>query len=142
MSMEYPVATRKSGAVLLEVVLALVLFVGAATIIGTGLNASADGVERLRLSVHGANLAASVICELQMGVRTLADTGPEPFDRPFNDWVYEIHSAPIQSALAEATGLIRVEAVVKHEESGYVHRLGQTLALSELRAEAELLTVP
>lgn len=140
--MEYPVATGKSGAVLLEVVLALVLFVGAATIIGTGLNASADGVERLRLSVHGANLAASVIAELQMGVRTLADTGPEPFDRPFNDWVYEIHSTPIQSALAETTGLIRVEAIARHEESGYVHRLGQTLALSELRAEAESLTAP
>ena len=74
----------RGGSVLLEVVLALALFVGAATVISTGLNASVQAVYRLRQSTHAANLAISVLSELQMHIRPVAAAGPEPFAAP--DW--------------------------------------------------------
>ena len=48
---------------LLEVVLALVLFVGAATVLTSGLSSSLDSVERLRLNAHAADYAVSVLSE-------------------------------------------------------------------------------
>ncbi|HMJ65045.1 MAG TPA: hypothetical protein VK615_06815 [Candidatus Binatia bacterium] len=111
--------------VLLEVLLALALFAGAATVIGIGFKASIDGAERLRMSAHAANLAATVISELQMGVRSLADTGPEAFGPPFDGWVWEIVAAPWGAD--ETKALTQVEVVVRHEPTGFVHRLAQVI---------------
>ena len=45
---------RRDAAVLLEVVLALVLIAAAAAVIGAGLSASIDRVDRLKLNAHAA----------------------------------------------------------------------------------------
>src|SRR5512141_793697 len=80
---------RTDGAVLLEVVLALVLFVGAAAVLTSGLSSSLDSLERLRLNTHAADLAVSVVSELQMGIKSLALSGPQPFPAPFEGWTWE-----------------------------------------------------
>src|SRR6188474_1162503 len=62
--------SARAGSVLLEVVLAIVLFAAAAAVVGMALKASIDGAQRLRLSTHAGNLAVTVISELQMGLRS------------------------------------------------------------------------
>ena len=115
------------GSVLLEVMLALVLFAGAAVVVGMGLKAAIDGAERLRMTTHAGNLAVTVMSELQMGIRSLADPGPEAFGPPFDGWVWEIAVAPWGIPEAKGESLTRVEVIVRHEPTEFVHRLAQVI---------------
>jgi len=121
--------SQEGGSVLLEVVLAVVLFAGAAAVIGVGLKASMDSSERLRLSTHAGNLAVTVASELQMGMRSLADTGPEAFGPPFEGWVWEIAASPWNDVEGAADNLVQVEVIVRHKPTGFVHRFAQAMQL-------------
>lgn len=115
---------ERQGAVLLEVVLALVLFVAAATVISGALGSSFDGVERQRQQLHAANLAITVHSELDMGLRTLEAAGPEAFAPPFEEWTWQLQS---ESAGGEngSSALLRVEVVVRNTNTTTVHRSAQ-----------------
>jgi len=114
------------GAVLLEVILALVLLAAAATIIGAGMGRSIDAVERMRLNLHAADLAASVLAEMQLGLRTPGN-GPQAFEIPFEHWSWELRSAPVESELGNSSKLTLVEAVIRHDDPPVVHRLAQVI---------------
>jgi type II secretory pathway pseudopilin PulG len=120
---------HQAGAVLLEVVLALVLLAAAATIIGTGLGSSIDAVERQRLNIHAANLAASVLAEFQLGLRTVGN-GPEPFAAPFDHWSWELRAAPVESELSSSPALTLTEVIVRHDDPPVTHRLAQIVRVS------------
>ena len=117
------------AAVLLEVVLALVLFVAAATIIGASLNSAMHGVERQKLNAHAVNLTVSVVSELQMGTRTVEILGPAPFESPFEHWTWQLVLTPIESEVGEYSDLTGVEVIVRHDSPQMVHRLTQMLKL-------------
>ena len=123
----------QQGSVLLEVILAVVLFAGAAVVVGIGLKAAMDGSERLRLNTHAGNLAVSVISELQMGIRSLADTGPEAFGPPFEGWVWEIAATP-WTAESSADNLTQVEVIVRYEPTEFVHRFAQVMKINAATA--------
>jgi len=126
----------QQGSVLLEVILAVVLFAGAAVVIGIGLKAAMDGSERLRLNTHAGNLAVSVMSELQMGIRSLADTGPEAFGPPFEGWVWEIAATPWTQQQSESTAnnLTQVEVIVRYEPTEFVHRFAQVMQINATTA--------
>ena len=134
--------SARAGSVLLEVVLAIVLFAAAAAVVGMGLKASIDGAQRLRLSTHAGNLAVTVISELQMELRSLADTGPEAFGPPFEGWVWEVEALPwgqgqTENTLATSVAtLMRVEVTVRYEPEGFVHRLAQVIDVAAARSGA------
>jgi hypothetical protein len=115
---------RSEGAVLLEVVLALVLFVGAASIITAGLRASLEGTERLRLNTHAANLAVSLFSEIKMGVRPVESGEPQPFEEPFENWTWQMLA---DEGTHDSSPIRQVEVVVRHLESGRVFRLAEWL---------------
>jgi hypothetical protein len=120
----------RAGAVLVEVVLALALFVAAAAVISGGMSASMDSVERLRLNAHASDLAVTVVSELQMGTLAADGTGPQEFDLPFEDWTWEVLQAPVDDGAAEETRLTHVEVIIRHRASSLVHRLNCVLRLS------------
>ena len=128
---------REGGAVLLEVVLALVLFVGAATVLTSGLSSSLDGVERLRRATHAADLAVSVLSELQMGIKTADLSGPQPFEEPLEAWTWEVVASPMQDDHDESNPYRNVEIIIRHDESELVYRLNQVLRLDQLQASGE-----
>lgn len=113
-------------------VLALALFVAAATIITSGINASVQAVYRLRLETHAANLAISVLSEMQMRARTIAQFGPEAFAAPFTNWTLRVELS--QSEMAENDALRPVEVIVSHSEEPIVYRLTQLFRASEIAA--------
>ena len=119
------------GAVLLEVILALVLFAAAAAIIGAGIHSAINGVERQKLNAHAVNLAVSVISEIQMGLRTVESVGPESFASPFDRWTWELALAPAEDEAGEVSELTRVEVIVRHDDPALVHRLSQLLKLEK-----------
>ena len=116
-----------SASVLLEVVLALSLFVLAATVVTGGLNASVQEVERLRLNVHASNLATSVLSEMQMGIKGVDAAGPERFAAPFEMWTWQIEVSPLEDAIEAAFPLRSVEVIVRHQSRPIVRRLTQFL---------------
>lgn len=125
---------RTGGSVLLEVVLAIVLFAAAAAIVGLGLKAAMDGTERLRMNTHAGNLAMTVISELQMGLRSLADTGPEAFGPRYEGWVWELAATPWVQTEALRENLTHVEVIVRHEPTEFVHRFAQVMQIDATTA--------
>ena len=123
---------RARGSILLEVVLALALFVGAATVITAGINASLQAVERVRLQNHAANLAISLMSELQMHARPIAPMGPESFEKPFEGWLYRIAVEQGSENISETASLQSVEVIVWNPEEGVTHRLTQFFRVSEI----------
>lgn len=134
------VANRAS--VLLEVILAVVLFAGAASVIGVGLKASMDASERLRMNAHAGNLAFTVASELHMGIRTLADTGPEAFGPPFEGWVWQIAATPWLQSEDTPANLTHVEVTVTHEPTAFVHRFAQLIEFGAATAADASLGSP
>jgi type II secretory pathway pseudopilin PulG len=122
---------ERRGAVLLEVILALVLLAATAVIIGTGFNSAISSVDRQKLSAHAADLAITVFSEIQMGLRSPDSEGPEPFDRPFDDWTWQLVRTPVENEAGEFGGLTRVEVIVRHDDPEFVHRLTQVLKLEK-----------
>jgi type II secretory pathway pseudopilin PulG len=120
---------HRAGAVLLEVVLALVLFVSAAAILTSGLSSSLDSVDRLRVNAQAADFAVSVLSELQMGIKTLALTGPQEFDPPEEGWTWELVATPLEPESDEVTPYQRIEVIIRHDDPAVVYRLGQVLRL-------------
>jgi type II secretion system protein I len=122
--------------VLLEVVLALALFVAAATIITSGMNASVQAVHKLRMNTHAMNLAISLMSELQMHARPLSSSGPEPFEAPFEKWAWTIQVDDLESGPLETDAMKRVEVMVRNNEEGVVHRLTQLFRAADVAEES------
>jgi type II secretory pathway pseudopilin PulG len=116
--------------VLLEVILALVLFVAAAAILTATMNTSLASVERQKLSLQAENLASSVLAEIQLGARQIDSGTPIIFDPPFSDWSAEVTMTPTETEGGSASDLSLVEVVVKHTGSPLVQRQSQWLKLS------------
>lgn len=128
-------AGGRCGAVLMEVVLALVLLAGAAAVIGAGLGSSIEAIERQRLNIHAANLAATLLAEMQLGVR-VPGTGPQAFEAPFEHWTWELRTAPVESDLGQSTKLTLAEAVIRHDDPPVVHRLAQVIRVQPAASSA------
>ena len=135
-----PIANRQpaianstaAGAVLLEVVVALVLFATAAAVIGGALSASIASLDRLRAQTHAEDLAITVLSQIQMGLLPAFPAGPEPFEPPFTEWTWELELAPAgERGLGHTEPLQRVEVIVRQLDGPVVRRLVQWLAVPE-----------
>jgi len=115
---------RAAGAVLLEVILALALFVGAASAVAGGLAAAAGAVERLRLDVQAADLASSTLSRIQIGLLPAVTAGPESFAPPDNDWSWQVAASDIPEGGSEPP-LRRLEVTVRNAGAGVTRRLVQ-----------------
>jgi type II secretory pathway pseudopilin PulG len=113
--------------VLLEVILALVLFAAAAAVIGVGLHSSIASVDRLRLGAQAADLAVTAFSELQLGLRSVTDAPVDGSDT--NAWTVEFIAQP-WGGTEGSGGLTDVEVILRHQ-SGYVHRGRQVMRLQQ-----------
>ena len=118
------------GAVLLEVLLALGLFVFAAAVVSNGLNAAVERTLRLKAQTHALDLAVSVLSEVQMGLRPSQAAGPEAFETPFEQWTWEIEAVPYTLGTDDLAGLQQVTVVVRGGAPPTVQRLAEILAPS------------
>lgn len=131
-------AGSRGASVLLEVVLALALFAAAAAIIGGALSTSMDTLERLRLNTHAANLAVSVLSELEMGSRTPPLNGPEPFETPFEFWNWDVVVTALEDELGAASGLQQVEVIITHQAPPIEYHLIQMTRLGQADSSGDM----
>ncbi len=125
--MNAPRTARCRGGALLEVLLALALFVAAAAVVTTALNASLASLERQRLNTQAVNLAASVLSEIQLGIRPAAAEARRPLPSPYADWSSEIVVANAGGDSFDAANPNQIEVVLRHESPPLVQRLAQVI---------------
>ena len=125
-------AVFRRGAILLDVVLALGLFVGMAAVMSGALNMSIQSTERLRRELTAENLAVTVVSELQAGMR-FAESMPDatPFQPPRDAWTLQVlrDDAPT------------IEVVIRHLESDVEYRLAFLQSLQPDVMAADLTEV-
>lgn len=122
----------RAGAVLLEVILGLVLFVAAAAVLGVALTASIEGVDRQRRQLHGLDLAVSTLSQVQLGLRGASGADAEPYKPPFEAWSSQLVMKSIEPEGGEASGLVQVEVVIRHRDFGVVQRLAQVIPSAQI----------
>jgi hypothetical protein len=130
---EFRRKSREGGGVLLEVLMALALVVGAFSVITGGLQSAVDSVDRMRNSVHGQNLAVSLLSQIQMGLVDAENVEGVRFDAPFEEWAYDIETEEVE---AETIGfysgsarsvpeMLKVEVAIHKPDGQVIHRMGQ-----------------
>ena len=133
------------GAILLEVVLALALFVAAAAIVGSSINSSLNSLETTKRQTHAVNLAMSILAEMQMGIRATIPSPPEVFEAPFEDWIWQ--AQPIISTesffeMTDESTTTTLQIIVHHSVSDTIHRLTQIVPLTAATSIETNLTEP
>jgi type II secretory pathway pseudopilin PulG len=130
-------AAAARGAVLLEVLLALMLFAVTAAIITSSMNASMDGLERLKRNTHAANLAATTFAELELGLRPADASGEQALEKPFEAWTCEVSRVGAENESGEASDLTQLEVILRHKDSDLVYRQMQWLKLPAAKAATD-----
>ncbi|HUU92297.1 MAG TPA: hypothetical protein VM238_13945 [Phycisphaerae bacterium] len=126
---------RRAGVALLEVVLGLALFFGVAVAILAGLSACVRSARDLRLQARAADLAITLLSEMQLGAVEIEDAGPMGYeDEALEDWSWEVTVTPIVGNLTELE-LTRVEIVIRNTPHDYTHRLYHLLSESPVETE-------
>jgi len=109
---------RGPGVVLLEVLLALTLFVVAAAVVGSAARTAIQAVERTRAQSKACDLALSVLAQLSAGMLEAVETPPSEFQDETDGeviepgWTYEI----LAEEFPDVPGLKRLTVVVRNEE--------------------------
>jgi hypothetical protein len=116
-----------TGAVLFEIVLALVLFTFSVTIISSSFSASLRSMDRMRHELDGANLATSTLAEIELGLKPLVTTPPTVFEPPFEKWTWQIEVTEPSEDLDMGGGLSLVEVIIQSEELGRETRLARMI---------------
>jgi type II secretion system protein I len=119
------------GIALLEVVLALSIFVGIAIAVLGGMSVCIRSAGDLRLQAMAADLAVSVISEIEMGVTPAADDGPTAFEKPYEAWTWRTALASGPTTGLESADLTQIEVEIRNPAAGFTYRLYEMVPSSE-----------
>ena len=130
-------ASAERGLVLLEVVVALGLFVLCAAIVGSGLDSAMLSLDRLRAEAQATDRLATLLAEVELGVVPATAAAVAP-DAEGSEWGQGLEVEPWSGSddPDDDLGLVRVEAVVRHLPSGNEWRLARIFARGELPTSA------
>ncbi len=130
---------RAGGAVLLEVILAMSIFFAAAAVIVSGMTACVRSARSLKTEARAANLAVTLLSEIQMGLVPADDDGPNEYDddEDMQGWTWQIVTSDIQETV-DIGSLKQVEIIITSPDGKYVYRLVQLMpAGDEEQPESE-----
>lgn len=111
------------GAVLLEVIIALAIFISAAAVMVGATTASVNAARKLRLEAQAADLAVTQMSQIQMGVYPPASDGPTPFEDPLKDWSWQIVADTPENPPQGLPEFKRVQVVITYTPTGFSYRL-------------------
>jgi type II secretory pathway pseudopilin PulG len=126
----------------MEVLLAVVLFGAAVAIVTVAFNSSLDSLDRQKRSAQALNMAASILAEVQLGLRPAVSDGARPFEVPWQDWTWETSVTPLESAAGGLTGLSMLEVIIRHQKSSIVQRLAQVMTPPAASATNSVMANP
>ena len=118
---------KKTGTVLFEVVLALVLFSFAAVIIANSFSSSLLSVDRMRADLDATNLAISTLSEIELGIKAKETTPTTEFEAPFEKWTWQVETTEPSEDLDMGGGLTLVEVIIRNEELNRETRIARMM---------------
>lgn len=122
-------SARRRGAILLEVVLALAIFVGAAAVVHMGLSQSMAAARRLRLQARAENLALSKLAEIQAGIIERSASGPNAYEDDDPDlagWEWTLEIVTVSEG-TESPPIQRVSVIVRRPGDRMTYRVTKLL---------------
>jgi len=126
---------RRAGIVLLEVVLSISMVFAMAGVLFLGVDSSVRSARRLRLDAQAADLAVTLLSEIQMGLVDPADAGPEAYEEPLEDWMWEIVTTPLEEMPLDEQDIEQVEIIISHVDGSSTYRLVQLMAVAPQEEE-------
>ncbi|MBL7140184.1 MAG: hypothetical protein ISS74_04675 [Planctomycetes bacterium] len=122
----------RRGAVLLEVVLAVAVFVGMAMAVLGGLSTCLKSARHVGLEAQATDLAVTLLSELQLDLLPVEDAGPEVYeDETLQEWTWQVAVVPIMTELAELE-VNRVEITIRNTVYNYTYRLNYLLGVEPM----------
>lgn len=104
--------TPRKGFTLLEVILALTIFVGSIAVLSRLIIVGVENAEMADWQSQAWLIAESRWAEIESGVRSLSDSGPFPVDEmPGWEWTFQLESMSMPA-------LYRVTLAVRKQEQG------------------------
>jgi type II secretion system protein I len=126
---------NKTGIVLLEVIIALTLFVVAAAVIGSATNSSMQATVDMQRSAHAVNIVRSILAEMEIGQVEIADKSETACeDDEDKGWTYTITTEDVAD---DAPGLKKVTVTVTDSDSFRPHTYHLTQWILDPNALAE-----
>lgn len=115
------------GVALLEVVVALSIFFMAAMFVMDGLNSSLRAVHRAQVEADAADLAATILADIQIGILEIKNDGPFIVNEElYPGWTYEVVVTGIDD-LPDLPLLKRVEVIVRNDPEEFTYRTTQLI---------------
>ena len=127
--------SMRRAVVLLEIILALTLFVAAAGVILGALHASIESVNRIRTEARAADLAVTLMSEMRMGLVEPKDDGPNEYEDPLEHWTWQIVTCEVEDQ-GGSPPMKRVEIVIRQVQEGYVYRMAELFACPDAGGQA------
>lgn len=108
--------------ILLEIVVAMTLFFIGSMFVLDAMTTSSVAVAMAQREAEAADLAVTVMSEVQLGLHELVDAGPEPFeDEALAEWTWEIRVLD-STDHPDLVQLKQIEVIIRHESSELVYR--------------------
>jgi hypothetical protein len=134
------VPTRATGAVLLEIVLAMAVFMLAAGILYGAMNNALRRIRAIELQNRAADLAVSKLSEVRMGLLDPARQGPERYDAErfpeLEGWQWQLLAEDIAPD-PELPTQTQLTVVISHPERNVSYSLVEQLPGAAEQDEAE-----
>jgi type II secretory pathway pseudopilin PulG len=109
--------------VLLEVIFAIALLAAACGSIVGGLTACIRANRELWLESRAADLAVSLLSEIQMGLTAPVDEGPTDYLTPLEDWSWQVVTADLNPQTVAGAAMTQVQVTVTYKPEGYSYTL-------------------
>jgi hypothetical protein len=123
------------------VVLALAIFFSASLVLLSAVNMALRTGRRVRLEAQAADLAVSLLSEIQMGQLAPADDGPNEYqDEGLVGWTWEIVTEPVEQAALltlDVPQFLRVEVIVRYQPERYTYRIVELMTNEPAAVEGE-----
>ncbi len=84
--------------------------------------------------------AERVLAELQLGIRVADSSGEQMFEKPFEEWTWELTRTSAETESGEASGLTQIEVIIRRKNPDLVYRLAQLLKLEPAKQSEPLTT--
>ncbi len=130
-------AASRKGAVLLEIVLAMTIFVFSAAVVQSGLVSCLRSLSTVRLQNRAVNLAVTKLSEIQMGLLDVAGTELTSFeeeDESLSEWEWQVTAEPVGED-ADAPPMMLVTVTITNTSRRITYRLTEIMSSPQSQDE-------
>jgi len=129
----------QTGIALLEVLAALILFVGASALIGGAFHQAVQRLQRMKLQTQALCLAQSVLDQIAAGVLSPQPGTVSSMDPPFDTWTVQLDVQPYSYGVGPISSLSLVRVTVEDPSSQVTVQLSRVFLTGQSQGDTQRL---